>query len=131
MRKRTVECPTVAAVDVISGKWKVLILWALYHHRPRFGELRRLVPGISEKVLVQQLRELEALGVVHREVFHELPLRVEYSLTPSGIALNEALEPLSAWSRRYLTGPEESVGEESAVESGPAALPEPGVARSA
>ncbi|WP_431046501.1 winged helix-turn-helix transcriptional regulator [Streptomyces sp. P1-3] len=102
MKKGSYVCGTDAAMDAVGGKWKVLILWALYHHAPRFGELRRLIPGISEKVLVQQLRELEAIGVVHREVYEELPLRVEYSLTPSGVALHEALGPLGAWAKEHL-----------------------------
>ncbi|MEU6625795.1 helix-turn-helix domain-containing protein [Streptomyces litmocidini] len=93
-------CGIDTAMEVIGGKWKVLILWAL-HERPhrRFGELRRLVPGITEKVLASHLRELEADGIVDRVSYDEVPPRVEYALTRSGIRLNEALEPLAAWGR--------------------------------
>ncbi|MEV8589642.1 helix-turn-helix domain-containing protein [Streptomyces sp. NPDC051180] len=93
-------CGIDAAMEVIGGKWKVLILWAL-HERPRrrFGELRRLVPGITEKVLASHLRELEADGVVDRVSYDEVPPRVEYALTPAGLRLNDALEPLAAWGR--------------------------------
>ncbi|MDT0403855.1 winged helix-turn-helix transcriptional regulator [Streptomyces edwardsiae] len=93
-------CGIDTAMEVIGGKWKVLILWAL-HEQPcrRFGELRRLLPGITEKVLASHLRELEADGVVCRVSYDEVPPRVEYSLTESGLRLNDALEPLAAWGR--------------------------------
>jgi DNA-binding HxlR family transcriptional regulator len=89
-------------LDVIGGKWKALILWELHAHPVRFGELKRRVPGISEKMLIQQLRELEADGVVHREVFHEIPPRVEYSVTKLGSSLNDALTPLCEWGERHM-----------------------------
>ncbi|MER6811837.1 helix-turn-helix domain-containing protein [Spirillospora sp. NPDC000708] len=97
-------CGIDAAMDVIGGKWKVLILWALAERPCRFGELRRNLPGVTEKVLTAQLRELEADGIVHREVFEEVPPRVEYSLTPLGASLNEALAPLGAWGREHIIG---------------------------
>ncbi|MFJ9344204.1 winged helix-turn-helix transcriptional regulator [Streptomyces sp. NPDC101733] len=84
-------------MSVIDGKWKVSLLWELEQCPRRFGELRRLVSGVSEKVLTAQLRELERDGLVHREVYGEVPPRVEYSLTPLGQELNAALEPLGAW----------------------------------
>jgi DNA-binding HxlR family transcriptional regulator len=97
-------CGIDAAMEVIGGKWKVLILWAL-HERPhrRFGELRRLLPGVTEKVLASHLREMEADGIVHRTSYDEVPPRVEYSLTENGAALNAALEPLAAWGRERRT----------------------------
>jgi DNA-binding HxlR family transcriptional regulator len=95
-------CGTDAAMDVIGGKWKVLILWELQEKPRRFGELRRGLPGVTEKVLAAQLRELEADGIVHREEYDEVPPRVEYSLTPRGETLNEALVPLGAWGRENL-----------------------------
>ncbi|GIG89377.1 winged helix-turn-helix transcriptional regulator [Plantactinospora endophytica] len=97
-------CGIDAAMAVVGGKWKVLILWALGEQPCRFGELRRLVPGVTEKVLASHLRELEADGIVHREVYDEVPPRVEYSLTPLGVALNAALEPLGAWGREHVLG---------------------------
>jgi DNA-binding HxlR family transcriptional regulator len=95
-------CGVGAAVDVIEGKWKTFILWTLAERPRRFGETRRLLPGISEKVLTQQLRELEVDGVVHREVYDEVSLRVEYSLTVKGVMLYEALELLDTWGRQHL-----------------------------
>lgn len=91
-------CGIDAALDVVSGKWKGLILWELDTHRVRrFAQLRRGLPGVSEKMLTQHLRELEEDGLVHREVYAEVPPRVEYSLTEHGRTLNQALGPLGAW----------------------------------
>ncbi|WFE40225.1 helix-turn-helix domain-containing protein [Micromonospora sp. WMMD998] len=93
-------CGIDAAMGVIGGKWKVLILWALHEHpRRRFGELRRLLPGVTEKVLASHLREMEADGIVLRVAYDEVPPRVEYSLTDDGRRVNEALRPLAAWGR--------------------------------
>ncbi|MFJ6660338.1 winged helix-turn-helix transcriptional regulator [Streptomyces sp. NPDC091377] len=97
-------CGIDAAMDVIGGKWKVLILWALDERPHRFGELRRGLPGVTEKVLAAQLRELEADGIVHREEYDEVPPRVEYSLTERGTSLNEALLPLGQWGRSQVLG---------------------------
>ncbi len=97
-------CGTDAAMDVIGGKWKVLILWELGERPHRFGELRRKLPGITEKVLASHLREMETDGIVHREEYDEVPPRVEYSLTPRGVSLNAALEPLGAWGRENVLG---------------------------
>jgi DNA-binding HxlR family transcriptional regulator len=72
-------------------------MWVLGEGPQRFGQIRRLLDGVSEKVLSENLRQLEASGVVHREVFPEVPPRVEYSLTPLGDELNVALRPLEAW----------------------------------
>ncbi|MBQ1051242.1 helix-turn-helix transcriptional regulator [Micromonospora sp. C51] len=94
-------CGIDAAMDVVSGKWKSLILWELDNHGTRrFGELRRGLPGVSEKMLIQHLRELEQDGLVHREVYREVPPKVEYSLTEHGRSLNEALGPLGEWGQR-------------------------------
>ena len=91
-------CGVDAAMDVLAGKWKSLILWELDSFGTRrFGELRRGLPGVSEKMLIQHLREMEADGLVHREVYREVPPRVEYSLTEHGRSLNAALAPLGTW----------------------------------
>jgi DNA-binding HxlR family transcriptional regulator len=91
-------CGIDAALDVVSGKWKGLILWELDEHGVRrFAELRRGLPGVSEKMLTQHLREMEADGLVRRQVYAEVPPRVEYSLTEHGRALNAALAPLGDW----------------------------------
>ena len=90
-------CGLDAAADVIDGKWKPRILWALHYGPLRFGELRRKVAGVSEKMLIQQLRELERDGVVERTVHDQVPPKVVYSLTPQGAALEEALRPVGDW----------------------------------
>ncbi len=96
-------CGIDAALDVVSGKWKGLILWELNAHGTRrFAELRRGVPGVSEKMLTQHLREMEQDGLVHRKVYAEVPPRVEYSLTEHGLSLNAALDPLGTWGKERL-----------------------------
>lgn len=98
VRRGPYLCGLDAAMDVVSGKWKSLVLWELDTHGiRRYGELRRNLPGISEKMLIQTLREMEADGLVHREVYREVPPRVEYSLTEHGVTLNAALADLMAW----------------------------------
>ncbi|MEV0795005.1 helix-turn-helix domain-containing protein [Kribbella sp. NPDC050459] len=99
---RPYTCGLDAAADVIGGKWKPRILWALHHGPLRFGELRREIPGVTEKMLIQQLRELESRGIVHREVFHQVPPKVEYSLTELGVSLNVALMPLDDWGAEHM-----------------------------
>jgi DNA-binding HxlR family transcriptional regulator len=100
-RQRPYRCGLGPALEIIGGKWKPLILWELAQRPVRFSELKRRVPGISEKMLIQQLRELESDGIVHREIFHEVPPRVEYSITEFGTTLNKALEPLCEWGEKY------------------------------
>jgi DNA-binding HxlR family transcriptional regulator len=95
-------CGIGPAFEVIGGKWKALILWELHPQARRFGELKRLVPAISEKMLIQSLREMEADGLVDRVMFHEVPPRVEYSVTELGRSLNLAMGPLADWGERYL-----------------------------
>ena len=90
-------CGLEAALVVVGGKWKPLILFHLVSDKRRFGELRRLVAGVSEKMLIQQLRELQADRIVERLDFKEIPPKVEYSLTPLGRTLAEALQPLCEW----------------------------------
>jgi DNA-binding HxlR family transcriptional regulator len=101
MKAQVYSCGLEAALEVIGGKWKVLILWHLHPQRRRFGALKRLVLGISEKMLIQQLREMEADGIVHREVYPEVPPKVEYSLTEFGVSLQEAVTPLCAWGNTH------------------------------
>ncbi|MEU9507887.1 helix-turn-helix domain-containing protein [Micromonospora sp. NPDC048170] len=102
MKKRTYTCGLDAAIDVVGGKWKALILWELDHGPRRFSEVRRGISGISEKMLIQQLREMETYGLVHREVYRQVPPKVEYSLTDFGRSLNEALMPLGEWGERNM-----------------------------
>nr|WP_107653315.1 MULTISPECIES: helix-turn-helix domain-containing protein [Nocardia] len=94
-------CGMSVAIDVVGGKWKLHLMWALSERPQRFGEIRRLLAGVSEKVLAENLRHLEASGVVHREVYPEVPPRVEYSLTPLGAELAVALRPLEEWGDKH------------------------------
>jgi DNA-binding HxlR family transcriptional regulator len=87
---------------VIGGKWKVLILWALRAEPRRFGELRRQIPGISEKMLIQHLKEMEADGIVTRKDYKEVPPRVDYAMTSFGHSLCDALAPLCSWGSRHM-----------------------------
>jgi DNA-binding HxlR family transcriptional regulator len=95
--KRDYSCGLDVALAVVGGKWKPLVLFHLRDGTRRFGELRRLVAGISEKVLIQQLKELEADGILSRTDHRELPPRVDYAMTAFGRSLATALMPLCAW----------------------------------
>ena len=91
------DCGFTTAVRIIGGKWKVDILCALERAPRRFGRLRQMIPGISEKMLAQQLREMEADGIVHREIHDRLPPKVVYSLTGQGTALIGGVNSLCQW----------------------------------
>ena len=91
-------------LKAIGGKWKILILWNLVEGTRRYGELRRRLPGISERMLIRGLRELEGDGLVHREQYPEVPPRVEYALTREGHALTPILNELAAWGAEHLDG---------------------------
>jgi DNA-binding HxlR family transcriptional regulator len=113
MRRRPYECGIEAALAVVGGKWKPIVLWHLSDDPRRFGELRRRVTGISEKMLIQQLREMEADGIVTRRDFREIPPRVEYAPTEFGVSLVEALRPLCDWGREHMArieGAQEEAG---------------------
>ncbi|SKA34541.1 winged helix-turn-helix transcriptional regulator [Consotaella salsifontis] len=97
------KCGLEIALAVVGGKWKPLILYHLRHGPQRFGDLRRLVGGISEKVLVQQLRDLQEADVVVRHDYQEVPPRVDYTVTPFGMTLVEALMPLCQWGTQNRT----------------------------
>jgi DNA-binding HxlR family transcriptional regulator len=100
--RNTIRCPVEVTLAVIGGKWKPLILWHLYEGGVRrFLELQRLIPGITRKVLTQHLRELERHGVVARQIFDEMPLRVEYSLTKYGRTLRPLMRVLSDWGSKH------------------------------
>ncbi|MGE8498331.1 MAG: winged helix-turn-helix transcriptional regulator [Pseudomonas sp.] len=93
--------PVEVTLAVIGGKWKSLLAYHLMDGPLRFSELRRLVPDITEKMLTQQLRELERAGVVHRKVFAEVPPRVEYSITEHGATLKPVLDAMCVWGRSH------------------------------
>ncbi|MGE4252528.1 MAG: winged helix-turn-helix transcriptional regulator [Parvibaculaceae bacterium] len=106
------DCGFTTAVRVIGGKWKVDILCALMSAPRRFGRLRQSIPGISEKMLAQQLREMEADGIVHRESHDTIPPKVVYSLTRDGAALSGSVAGLCQWGeahQRQAPGPHEVV----------------------
>lgn len=88
------KCPVETAINIISGKWKALILIHLMKKMRRFNELRRLMPNISQRMLTNQLRDLELDGLVNRKIYAEVPPRVEYSLTERGYAVRSVLVEL-------------------------------------
>ena len=90
-------CGLNATLRIISGKWKPLILFFLRDSPKRYGELKRLTQGVSDKVLIQQLKDLEADCVLVRNDYQEVPPRVDYALTPLGRSLAEAIVPLCTW----------------------------------
>lgn len=89
------------AFSLLSGKWKLEILWLLHQRLHRFGELRRAIPGITQHMLTAQLRELEADGLVTRTVFAEVPPRVEYAITDKALGLGPTIAALMAWWEEY------------------------------
>lgn len=91
------HCPVEAAISRIGGKWKALIILRLLVRTRRFNELQRSLPGCTQRMLTNQLRDLEADNLVRREVFAEIPPRVEYSLTPAGQALEPVLRAMCEW----------------------------------
>jgi len=97
-------CPIEELLALIGGRWKPVILWWLIRSsRPlRFKNLRERMPRISQKVLTQQLRELQRDGLIKREMFAEMPVRVEYALTPFGLSMRPVLRLLDSWARKHL-----------------------------
>ena len=96
------DCPVAATLELIGGKYKALILWHLADVTLRFSELRQRISGATPKMLTQQLRELEAQELLHREVFPVIPPRVEYSLTDLGRSLLPILVAMRDWGAGYL-----------------------------
>lgn len=94
-------CGVAVSLEIIGGKWKGVILWHLCHKTLRFSQLRRRLQGVTQKMLTQQLRELERDGLVNRKVYAEVPPRVEYSLTELGRTLEPTLRQLCDWGRAY------------------------------
>jgi DNA-binding HxlR family transcriptional regulator len=95
------NCPIETTLGVIGGKWKPLILWHLKGGVRRFGELQRSIPGVTRKVLSQQLRELERDDIIARKVYGQVPPKVEYSLTKYGQTLRPLLIELCGWGSRH------------------------------
>lgn len=90
-------CAVETTLKVIGGRWKVLILRELLVGMQRFNQLHRSLPGITQKMLTQQLRELAEDGIIHRQVYAQVPPKVEYSLTPLGESLNPVLQAMHEW----------------------------------
>ncbi len=101
MRPDMQACPVETTLDVIGGKWKGIILYQLLDGTKRFNEFRRLNPGITQFMLTLQLRELERDGIIHREIYKEVPPRVEYSLTDFGRTLEPVIMSMKAWGESY------------------------------
>lgn len=95
----TYRCGVALTLEVIGGKWKGVILWHLLSGTLRFSQLQRRIPTVTQKMLTQQLRELERDGLVHRQVYAEVPPRVEYSLTAKGDGLRELLTFMCEWGK--------------------------------
>ncbi|VTR55739.1 Uncharacterized HTH-type transcriptional regulator yybR [Serratia fonticola] len=97
MKSKPFNCPVEVTIAVAGGKWKPLIIFHLMSGTKRFGELRRLAGNVSQRSLTLQLRELESHGIINREVFAEVPPRVEYSLTQYGKTLEPVLHAMKNW----------------------------------
>lgn len=95
--RKTVGCPVETTLEAIGGRWKVLVIHHLLEGTKRFGELTRLLDGVSARTLTRQLRELEEFDIVHRKVHAQIPPKVEYSLTPFGRKLTPILHAMHEW----------------------------------
>jgi len=96
------RCAVEITVDIAGGKWKPLIIHYLLSGTKRFGELKKMIGGVTQRSLTLQLRELEANGIISRKVFAEVPPRVEYTLTALGCTLAPTLEAMKSWGEHYL-----------------------------
>jgi DNA-binding HxlR family transcriptional regulator len=96
------ECPITAAIGIVGGKWKPVIIWILINGPKRFGELHKTIPGIALKVLSRHLKELEADGIITRKVYAQVPPKVEYTLTEKGQSLNDVMQLLADWGRKNI-----------------------------
>jgi DNA-binding HxlR family transcriptional regulator len=97
-------CPVTTTLSVIGGKWKPIILYAIKEETKRFSQIKKLIPVISQKMLTQQLRELEEDGVIHRQVYPVVPPKVEYTLTGYGRTLMPIMDAMAAWGQRHRIG---------------------------
>lgn len=96
------NCPVTATMKVLGGKWKPILINAIYFTAPaRFGELKRSVRGITQSMLTQQLRELEDDGIISRKIYAEIPPKVEYTLTEFGLTLSPVIQTMAAWGKEY------------------------------
>jgi DNA-binding HxlR family transcriptional regulator len=100
-RKIETSCPVTFTLHKIGGRWKPLIMYNLLNGKKRYGELRKDIPAITEKMLIQHLRELEADKLVTRKVLPVIPPHVEYSLTPVGLELKPIMKAMAAWGLKH------------------------------
>ena len=91
------RCPVNLALSIIGGKWRMLIIFQIGQEKRRFGELKRLIPEISEKMLIQELKKLTEAGILHRKAFKEIPPKVEYSLTTEGLKVLPIIEQIKTF----------------------------------
>jgi len=102
VKEMAYHCPIEVTIEVIGGKWKPLILFALLRGTKRFGELKGAMPGITPRMLARQLRELEDDGLIHRQVYPEVPPKVEYSLTEVGCGLGPLIVQMDRWGAGFI-----------------------------
>jgi DNA-binding HxlR family transcriptional regulator len=98
-KDKTYNCPGLITMEVLSGKWKLLILWLITQGVNRFGAMKRTIPNINQGVLTRQLKELESSGLLSRHVYPEIPPRVEYELTELGVTLQPVIFQLCKWGK--------------------------------
>lgn len=101
MSRKAVGCPVEVTLAVIGGRWKVMVIHELLQGTRRFSELHRALKGVSHRTLTQQLRELEARGLIRRKVYQQVPPKVEYSLTPLGQSLEPVLTAMHEWAETH------------------------------
>lgn len=114
MKRRTYSlspagCPVEATLDAIGGKYKGMLLYHLLDGTKRFGELRKLMPTVTQRTMTLQLRELESIGVIHREVYAIVPPKVEYSLTELGRTLEPILRLMQEWGAKHMDQIEQAI----------------------
>ena len=101
MNQKAVTCPVETTLKIIGGRWKVMVIHELLSGTRRFSELHRALKGVSHRTLTQQLRYLEQRGLIHREVYREVPPKVEYSLTELGRSLEPVLNEMHRWAEEH------------------------------
>lgn len=102
--KKILDCPVATTIGLIGNKWKLLTIRDLLGGTKRFGELRKSLTGISQRVLTENLREMENDGLLNRKVYAEVPPRVEYSLNKTGLSLNQIINAMADWGTKYKNG---------------------------
>ncbi|WP_079423695.1 winged helix-turn-helix transcriptional regulator [Clostridium oryzae] len=101
--KKLYTCPIDFTINLISGKWSMWILWILQDAPLRFGEIKKRIPGITEKMLIQQLRKFEDYNIINRKIYSQVPPKVEYSLTEHGKSLKPIMSLIEQWGNEHLS----------------------------